>query len=77
MVNFVYHHLECTSNYRPLSYPFRSLGQKKDRQTPTTIQQYINYRVASLLTKIRILKLIVDCEATGNKADASKGKQGF
>ena len=23
--NFVYHHLECTSIYRPLSYPFRSL----------------------------------------------------
>ena len=23
--NFVYHHLKCTSIYRPLSYPFRSL----------------------------------------------------
>ena len=23
--NFVYHHWECTSIYRPLSYPFRSL----------------------------------------------------
>ena len=23
--NFWYHHWRCTSNYRPLSYPFRSL----------------------------------------------------
>ena len=23
--NFVYNHLECTSIYRPLSYPFKSL----------------------------------------------------
>ena len=25
--NFVYHHWGCTPIYRPLSYPFRSLGQ--------------------------------------------------
>ena len=27
--NFVYHHLGCTSIYRPLSYPFRSLIFKR------------------------------------------------
>ena len=60
--NFVYHHYGCTSFFRTLSYPFRSLGNIFYQQIVVSllVRHVYSYHLHCMIDSFpRILKLIV------------------
>ena len=66
--NFVYHHWRCTSIYRPLSYPFRSMVKPMftTPHSPPPYLQYISWKWGLIcsLVPFRESALLIDKQIT-------------